>query len=54
MKEYLITGKLKGVIVFDKTVIARNKADAWNDVKDELFKINRQLEINITEVKEGL
>ena len=36
-----------------KIVVAKNKADAFNEVKDKIFKINRQMEIEITEEKGG-
>lgn len=53
MKSYRITGTIKRTVYFDKTVVALNKADAFNTVKNELYKINRLLEIKIEEDKNG-
>lgn len=52
MKTYRITGKIKNDIVFDKKVSVLNKADAFAEVRQELFNFNKQMEINIEEVRD--
>lgn len=39
--------------MFDKTVTALNKADAFVMVKSDIFKWNGKVEIDIKEVKGG-
>lgn len=51
MKTFRITGKIKNDIVFDKKVSALNKADAFAQIRQELFNFNKQMEVNIEEVR---
>ncbi len=51
MKTYRITAMRKKDIVFDKTVRALNKANAFAMVKSDILKWNYQVEIEIKEVE---
>lgn len=50
LKSFKVTGKLNKDCVFSKIVTCMNKAEAWQQTKQDINKISQLLHISIDEV----